>query len=135
MKRIAFILLLSIVSFSCTKKTSNQSSKLLPREAFKDSLSKPEVQVVDLRTAEQHEEEGSFDKAKNIDYEKENFQDIMQENFDKSQPIYIHCKGGIKSEKAAKELEELGFEKIYELKGGFDDWSEKQQETFKAENN
>ena len=41
---------------------------------------------------------------------------------DKSQPVVLYCAGGNRSAFAAKTLEELGYEHVYSLAGGFTDW-------------
>jgi sulfur-carrier protein adenylyltransferase/sulfurtransferase len=40
--------------------------------------------------------------------------------------VIVHCKGGVRSEKAIRELEEkFGFDNLYNLKGGILEWSKK----------
>ena len=41
---------------------------------------------------------------------------------DKSQPIVLYCAGGNRSVFAAKTLEELGYENVVSLAGGYTDW-------------
>ena len=41
---------------------------------------------------------------------------------DKKKPLYIYCRSGNRSSRAAKQLAGLGFEKIYDLKGGYMKW-------------
>jgi molybdopterin/thiamine biosynthesis adenylyltransferase/rhodanese-related sulfurtransferase len=41
---------------------------------------------------------------------------------DRSQPIVVYCAGGSRSAFAAKTLEELGYENVSSLAGGFTDW-------------
>ena|SRR3990167_7198358 len=43
---------------------------------------------------------------------------------DKTQPIYLHCKGGVRSLKAAELLAQLGYTKLYSVEGGFLAWLE-----------
>ncbi len=41
---------------------------------------------------------------------------------DRSKPILVYCAGGSRSAFAAKSLEELGYERVISLAGGFTDW-------------
>jgi molybdopterin/thiamine biosynthesis adenylyltransferase/rhodanese-related sulfurtransferase len=41
---------------------------------------------------------------------------------DRSQPVVLYCAGGSRSAFAAKTLEELGYENVLSLAGGFTDW-------------
>jgi molybdopterin/thiamine biosynthesis adenylyltransferase/rhodanese-related sulfurtransferase len=41
---------------------------------------------------------------------------------DRSQPVILYCASGSRSALAAKSLEELGYETVYSLAGGYTDW-------------
>jgi len=41
---------------------------------------------------------------------------------DKSQPIYLVCQTGVRSLLAAKALQELGYENVFNVEGGYDAW-------------
>lgn len=117
MKKLIFLILL--VSFSCKdqgKKAADHLTNLSP-SSFKEDVSDKKVQLVDVRTAEEFEE-GHIEKAVNIDFLAEGF-DEKFDNFHKDQPIYIYCRSGNRSGKAAKILSEMGFETIYDLEGGY----------------
>src|SRR3989344_8856172 len=43
---------------------------------------------------------------------------------DKSTPILVYCRSGSMSEKASKEIAELGYENVYDLKGGTNAYKE-----------
>lgn len=43
---------------------------------------------------------------------------------DKAQPIYLHCKGGVRSLYAAQILLELGYEDLYSVDGGIIQWAQ-----------
>lgn len=42
---------------------------------------------------------------------------------DKQTPIYIHCKGGIRSSYAAHELISMGYQHVYSVDGGIQEWA------------
>jgi len=46
------------------------------------------------------------------------------EKLDRSTPIAFYCHHGMRSRSAAQQVAELGFQKVYNLKGGIDAWSQ-----------
>lgn len=40
----------------------------------------------------------------------------------RSQPIYLHCRGGVRSLYAAQTLLDLGYETLYSIEGGIAEW-------------
>lgn len=116
MKKLLLLTLFFTASLITQAQVEPQSS-ILNAPTFKDSISQKKVQLIDVRTPQEYQE-GHIPEAVNIDFFSENFAKDFQK-FDKKQPIYIYCKSGNRSGKAAKKLSELGFEKIYDLEGGF----------------
>ncbi len=49
----------------------------------------------------------------------------------KDEPLYIYCRSGNRSGKAASKLKELGFKEVYDLQGGVLDWKKKNLELIK----
>src|SRR5438093_3874190 len=41
---------------------------------------------------------------------------------DKRQPIVVYCAGGVRSALAAKTLQDLGYSKVFSMRGGFTEW-------------
>lgn len=82
----------------------------------------PGAQLVDVRT-EQEYQQGYIADAINIDMKKDNFIQIAESKLDKSKPVAVYCKGGIRSRMAAKKLLERGF-MVYNLEYGYDSWLE-----------
>src|SRR5438034_5540301 len=41
---------------------------------------------------------------------------------DKNQPIVVYCAGGVRSALAAKTLQDLGYSRVYSMRGGFGEW-------------
>ena len=50
---------------------------------------------------------------------------------DKSKELYIYCRSGNRSGKAAKKLGKMGFAKVYDLEGGIINWNKKSLEVIK----
>jgi rhodanese-related sulfurtransferase len=59
--------------------------------------------------------------ALNIDYNGADF-DARIEKLDKTQPVYVYCLSGGRSAAAAQTLTDIGFTKVYEMKGGISRW-------------
>ena len=74
-----------------------------------------------MRTPEEFVSE-HIDKAVNINWLGNDFA-TKAEKLDQSKPIFVYCKSGARSAKAAAKLEELGFKKIYQLEGGILKWN------------
>lgn len=49
--------------------------------------------------------------------------DIGTKVTDKNQPIYLHCKGGVRSLHAAQNLLDLGYTEVYSVDGGIVAWA------------
>ena len=85
-----------------------------------------DMQLVDVRTPSEYNE-GHVPNAQNIDFWGENF-DAKIDELDKTKPIIVYCKSGGRSAKCALKLAAKGFEKIYDLKGGFSQWKLEKKE-------
>jgi rhodanese-related sulfurtransferase len=49
--------------------------------------------------------------------------DIQSHVSDKKCPIYLHCKGGVRSLHAAETLSQLGYQTVYSIAGGITAWA------------
>jgi rhodanese-related sulfurtransferase len=78
------------------------------------------LQLIDVRKQEEMAK-GAIPGAQNMDYFADDFESQVQE-LDKSEPIYVYCKIGGRSARAAVKLQEMGFERIYDLDGGIMAW-------------
>ena len=68
--------------------------------------------------------------AQNICVTTDDFKEKVKE-LDKNKPVYLYCKKGGRSAKAAEILADLGFKEIYDLQGGITNWEESGFETEK----
>ena len=59
--------------------------------------------------------------AKLIDIHKPNFLDQI-EKLNRSKTYFIYCRSGGRSYTACKQMKNIGFEKVYNLKGGIISW-------------
>ncbi|WPR72961.1 rhodanese-like domain-containing protein [Flavobacterium sp. NG2] len=116
--------------FSCQKQQS-QNVAIVDAPTFAKTIeTTPQAQILDVRTPEEFETEHIND-AININWNGNSFVSEA-EKLDKTKPVFVYCKSGGRSQKAAEKLKELGFTDIYELDGGFMQWS---LEGFKSNKN
>ncbi len=76
--------------------------------------------VIDVRTPEEFDE-CHISGAKNINVKSEGFVTKIQK-LSKSDTLLVYCRSGRRSLYAAQVMVSLGFEKIYDLEGGFLNW-------------
>ena len=117
MNRLILIMLLFI---SCEIKKGE--FHLLEYKLYKNHIENNSVQLYDVRTPEEYNL-GHINGAVNIDYKNEEIFYESFEKLDKSKPVYLYCRSGNRSKKSADILIELGFTKVYDLKGGFIEWN------------
>lgn len=117
MKKIVFILFLSINLFNCSSK---EEVKEISTLELKELLANRNLQLVDVRTPEEIGQ-GSIKNAFFINYFDENFSEKAENVLNKNKPVYLYCRSGNRSKKAAKLLHEKGFE-VISVAGGYNQW-------------
>lgn len=118
-KNIILIFITSLLFVSCNGQTPN-NLQLLSSSQYEQAIAKNNVTIIDVRTPSEYQE-GHIENAQNINVQSADFKSKM-ENFDKTKPIYIYCRSGARSAKAARIMEEMGFKEIYDLNGGILSW-------------
>ena len=78
--------------------------------------------VIDVRTSAEFSE-GHIKNAVNFDYFSKSFKATIS-NLDKKKTILVYCAAGGRSKSACADFKKLGFNKVYNLIGGYDDWKE-----------
>ena len=76
--------------------------------------------LIDVRTPEEFKE-GHIKGALNIDVKSESFVNEIQKLIP-SDTLLIYCRSGRRSQYAAQVMVSFGFQKIYDLEGGFLRW-------------
>lgn len=120
MKKAVLLLALTMILFltACNDRSVAQEIHLLTPQEFHDvTANKKDIQLVDVRTAEEFEG-GHLDNAENIDVIETDFI-TKAEKLDLEKPIYIYCRSGKRSAKAALILKDVGFKEIYDMDGGY----------------
>ena len=123
MKKIKYVVLLGLflaVSSCLNGEKVSPEVQLVSAQEMQDILEQEDVQLVDVRTPEEYQQE-HIANSQNIDFRSPTFDEDVKE-LDKTKPVILYCKSGKRSAECAKKLKEAGFEKIYELEGGISKW-------------
>lgn len=94
---------------------------LSPEELDRLLATDPTVQLVDVRTPEEHEA-GAIPNARLLNMREPDFVEQAERALDKSRPVAVYCKGGGRSRVAAWKLVDKGFT-VYNLDKGYDSWA------------
>ena len=73
--------------------------------------------ILDVRTGQEFAG-GHLEKALNLDFNGPDFQGQLA-GLDKSKPYLVYCAVGGRSGKAAKLMQEMGFQQVYTVSEGF----------------
>ena len=102
--------------FGCAPKPSFRS---VDAEQFAREIEREEVQLVDVRTAEEFAE-GHIPGAVNMDVNGVEF-DAQIATLDTERSVALYCRSGRRSKVAAEKVAKAGFE-VVELDGGILSW-------------
>ncbi len=128
MKKIV-CLLSSVFLISCNN-TSSQIIENTDALRFQLLIKKEDGIILDVRTPQEFHS-GHIKDATNINFYEDDFAEkltIVRKNV----PIYVYCRSGGRSSKAAITMKELGFAKIYNLIGGMGAWDSENYESVKS---
>lgn len=123
---LTIVLSLAATNFSFAEsKSASAKSKKAPAEitidqAEKLTQSNTNVVVLDVRTRKEFAA-GHLPKATNLDFYAPDFEQQLAK-LDKSKPYVVHCATGGRSAEARDKMQELGFESIYHMYGGYKGW-------------
>lgn len=121
---VAFI---SINFIACGQKSSTKEQNAEADQSV-ISLISPEdlnkankdIQLIDVRKPDEFSS-GHLENAVNMNFYDDDFEEQIK-TLDKSKEVYLYCRSGGRSGKAAQKLEEMGFAKVYDLEGGILNW-------------
>jgi len=130
-RSITFLVACVMLVISCAgdPSTSNESTNtesvytktVPPADFMKAYEATPGATMIDVRTKKEYQAGRVVPNAINVDYHGDNFiTDILE--YDRTEPIFIYCFSGGRSSKAAFKMRQVGFDRIYELKGGYQQW-------------
>ncbi|AKA35228.1 MAG: rhodanese-like domain-containing protein [Muricauda sp.] len=120
--RPAFVCaLLLFLGLSC-KSQGEPSISVIDKATMQAQVIGKDVQLIDVRTPQEYEA-GHIDDALNFDIKNQPLFKEKIGTLDKDKPVYLYCKMGGRSARAAALLKEMGFKEIYDYSGGYDEWS------------
>ena len=89
-------------------------------EEFDKMNGKYGVFVIDVRTPAEINE-GKIRGAIDLDINSENFENNIAK-MDREKSYILYCKSGGRSSRASDIMAEMGFQKVYNLEGGYTEW-------------
>jgi rhodanese-related sulfurtransferase/predicted small secreted protein len=138
---ILLIAIFSITLTSCAQNTAKKDvkstgTKVIQKQPIVELISPidlkaklGDIQLIDVRTPKEYNN-GHIKNAVNINFYDDDFYNQMSK-LDKDKEIYIYCRSGGRSGRAAKKLKTAGFTKVYDLQGGFINWNKNNLEVIK----
>ncbi|MCK5401218.1 MAG: rhodanese-like domain-containing protein [Flavobacteriaceae bacterium] len=111
---------MSLLNLLFGSRIKNNKGILLLPEEFKANIKNRKVQLVDVRTLREYDT-GHIKGAINIDFYSRKF-NIEFNKLKKNRPVYLYCRTGIRSRKAANKMATMDFLEIYDLQGGYINW-------------
>lgn len=132
LKYLISLFFIVILCFSCKSESSKKADtisekttyvrELLSKEVFAEKLkADSEAQLIDVRTPEEYAE-GHLEGATNINIYDDDFEEQLKK-LDKEKAVFVYCKKGGRSGKAAAKLQSLEFKKVFDLEGGYTAWA------------
>jgi rhodanese-related sulfurtransferase len=127
-----FLTLLSsvlLVAFVACKNEGGQGTieMISPLQVYEAVYGADSLQLIDVRTPEEFSV-NHLKNAQNICVTDDDFKQQVNV-LDKEKPVYVYCRSGKRSARAAEILKEMGFTKVYDLQGGIMEWQENDLET------
>lgn len=89
------------------------------------------VQVVDVRTPGEIQQTGKIAGAWEINYAAPDFAEKIR-HLDRKRPVVLYCASGGRSTRAAAQLVQMGFAKVYNYTGGMYEWKALRKPTVPA---
>ena len=119
---LAAILMLITMACSSTSKATQLVGQVetVSPDQFKQGLQQGNVQLVDVRSAEEYAE-GHLEGAVNIDVQEPEFQAETSRELQKEKKVYVYCRSGRRSLLAGEMLAKDGFT-VVDLDGGILAW-------------
>lgn len=119
-KLVVVYLFLGLISCNSQEKKETSFVDINVEEFYK-GIQKEGTQLVDVRTLNEYNK-GHIKDAVLIDFFENNFKEISTKKLDKKKPVYLYCRSGGRSARAAKIYKDAGFTKVYNLLGGINAW-------------
>ena len=130
MKKVMFVSLAFVVfaissCVQCSVSHTGGNFRRVDVAEFKEFIANPDVQLVDVRTAEEYNA-GHIPGSINIDVLKGH--EELAATLDPERPVALYCRSGRRSENAGCVLEKAFFRNVVDLKGGYNEWVKSSEE-------
>ena len=107
---------------------ANASVERIDAEAAQRLIAEEDALVVDVRDAPEVERTGRAAGAVNVprgmlEFRADEGSKYHDPEFRRDRPVILYCASGGRSALGGKTLQEMGYERVYNL-GGFSDWAE-----------
>lgn len=119
-KYLLIFTILLLFAQGCKEVEASEIEMISPEEML-DRMKKDEIQVLDVRSAKEFDDAHIF-KAKNIILRENSDNSLYFDTLAKDKPVVIYGKNKENTKKAIKILKDDGFEEVYELEGGIENW-------------
>lgn len=114
-----------IYLLACQSQTDSTAYGLLTPETFNEVLkSHKDLIVLDVRTPAEYAN-GHIGDATNVDIQSPAFAQQIA-NMDKDAEYAVYCAVGRRSALAVEQMKSMGFNRVYDLKGGYNAWVQQQ---------
>lgn len=119
---ILFALMLSTTLGACQGNSSNGTVATVSVSDFQGKLTTAAkgAQLVDVRTPEEYAD-GHLKGSVNININSADFEQQISK-LNKEVPVFVYCRSGARSARAAGKMESMGFKKVYNMDGGITAW-------------
>ncbi|MDN3596589.1 rhodanese-like domain-containing protein [Zunongwangia endophytica] len=115
------VLVLLLLSLQACKEVEASEIDMISPEEMLERLNEEEFQVLDVRSEEEFADAHIL-KAKNIILNENSDNSLFFDTLSKDKPIVIYGEDKENTKKAIKILKKDGFNEVYELEGGIQDW-------------
>ena len=116
---LVFTLFIMSSCVQCSVSHTGGNFRRVDVAEFKEFIANPDVQLVDVRTAEEYNA-GHIPGSINIDVLK-GYEELAA-TLDSERPVALYCRSGRRSENAGWVLEKAFFRNVVDLKGGYNEW-------------
>jgi|TARA_R100000789_G_C2975761_1_gene142007 rhodanese-related sulfurtransferase len=118
MRIFSSFILICLLFVNCTKETKVAS---ISTEELKELLTNKKIELLDVRTPEETAL-GFIESAKFANFFDDDFTEQALQKVDSTKTIYLYCRTGNRSTKAAVVLQEKGID-VINISGGYKQWN------------
>jgi rhodanese-related sulfurtransferase len=131
--KLTLLLFFTVLNIACNHGQSSKSTEklgdvsvLAPAVFQEKSMNQT---IIDVRTPAEFSS-GYIEGAINIDFFSDDFLAQIGK-LNKNETLFIYCRSGNRSSKAAQKIRDLGFKEIVDLQGGINNWNKSKQKLVK----